>query len=88
VGSNINNESSAQTQADRQQYDPTSGMSGVDKFLSGAGKSVADMGLGIRQLTGFADQKEVDERKALDRPLMDTGAGVLGGRCWKRRHGA
>jgi hypothetical protein len=69
---------SAQTQADRQQYDPTSGMSGMDKFLSGAGKSVSDIGLGIRQLTGFADQKEVDERKALDRPLMDTGAGVLG----------
>jgi hypothetical protein len=30
--------------------DPTQGMSGVQRFLAGAGKSVADTGLGLRQL--------------------------------------
>ena len=54
------------------------GMSGIDKFLAGAGKSIADVGLGIRQLTGFAGQDEVDESKARDDALMDSGSGFAG----------
>src|SRR3990167_1347621 len=58
--------------------DPTEGMSGYDKFMAGAGKSVADLGLGARQLVGTASQEEVDEVKQRDAPLMNTGAGIAG----------
>lgn len=77
----------AQVQADRELYDPTKGMSGYDKFMAGAGKAVADTGLGLRQLGarvfGSADdvkrlQGEVAESRRLDSPLMSTGAGVAG----------
>lgn len=50
----------------------------LDRTLSGAGKSVADTAQGIGQLTGNVDQAEVDERKRIDAPLMDTGAGMAG----------
>jgi len=60
------------------QYDPTEGMSGPQKFWAGVGKSVADVGLGARQLVGLANQDEVDERKRLDAALMRTGAGKAG----------
>lgn len=74
---------SAKTQVDN---DPiTKGAKGFaadmgfgEKFAAGAGKAVSDIGLGIRQLTGNAPQSEVDERKRLDAPLMDTGAGMAG----------
>lgn len=60
------------------EVDPTEGMSGFEKFAAGAGKAVSDLGLGVRQLTGFASQEEVDEVKARDAALMDTGAGMAG----------
>ncbi len=56
----------------------TADTSGVGKFFAGAGKAVADMGLGIRQLVGNASQQEVDDTKARDSALMDSGAGMLG----------
>lgn len=71
--------------------DLTGGMSGVQKFMAGAGKSVADLGRGVRQLgaegaaffTGDrtradALRAEQDEVAARDAALMDTGAGVAG----------
>lgn len=58
--------------------DPTEGMSGVDKFLAGAGKALADTGRGIGQMVGLVSQKDIDEAAALDRPLMATGAGLVG----------
>jgi hypothetical protein len=33
-----------------ERVDPTDGMSGTEKFAAGAGKAVADLGLGVRQL--------------------------------------
>lgn len=42
----------AQREADRKLYDPTKGMSTMDKFWAGAGKAVADTGLGLSQLGG------------------------------------
>lgn len=77
----------AQVQADRQLYDPTKGMSTFDKAMAGAGKAVADTGLGLRQLGArvFGSpedvkrlQGEVAESRRLDSPLMSTGAGVTG----------
>lgn len=56
----------------------TADTSGMGKFLAGAGKAVADIGLGARQLVGHASQQEVDETKKRDAPLMDTGAGMVG----------
>lgn len=58
--------------------DPTDGMSTTDKFLAGAGKAYVDLWRGAKQLVGAADQKEIDDAKALDAPLMRTGAGKVG----------
>jgi len=72
-------------------YDPTEGMSGLDKFMAGAGKSVVDLGRGVRQLgaegaalvTGDrtradALRQEQDLVRQRDSALMDTGAGIAG----------
>lgn len=57
---------------------PTEGMSGTDKFLSGAGKALTDAGRGIEQFAGMVPQSDVDQSKAQDAPLMNTGAGMAG----------
>lgn len=74
-------------------YDPTEGMSSYEKFMAGAGKSVADTWRGLQQIGGaVADaipgvdltdwragvQADIDEARKLDAPLMATGAGKLG----------
>ena len=59
-------------------FDPTEGMSGTQKFLAGAGKAFVDLGRGAGQLTGLIDRKEIDQNKALEAPLMKTGAGMAG----------
>jgi hypothetical protein len=58
--------------------DPTEGMSGGQKFLAGAGKAMTDIGRGVGQLAGAVSQGDIDNAKALDAPLMKTGAGVAG----------
>lgn len=58
--------------------DPTEGMSGTDRFLAGAGKGFVDIGRGVKQMLGMADQSEIDEARRLDAPLMKTGSGVAG----------
>jgi hypothetical protein len=72
----------AQLEADRATYDPTIGMSGTDKFLAGTGKAFADIGRGVRQYLpqsmGGLSNEQVAESRALDAPLMKTGAGVAG----------
>ena len=59
-------------------YDVTQDMSGVDKFLSGAGKGMTDVARGVGQLTGLVSDEEIAESRARDKNLMDTGAGVAG----------
>ena len=75
-------------------YDPTTGMSGTEKFLAGAGKFFSDTGSGVRQLAADAlnpvsqaltgkdvlsqDYEGEKERARLDSPLMHTGAGLAG----------
>jgi hypothetical protein len=60
------------------EYNPTEGMSGIDKFQAGAGKSLYDTGRGIGQLTGLVEGGDVAESRRLDAPLMNTGAGMAG----------
>ena len=62
----------------RQSVDPTEGMTGGQKALAGAGKAFVDVSRGVKQITGFAPQAEIDEAKRLDAPLMRTGAGIAG----------
>jgi len=67
---------------DRAKYDPTIGMSGFEKFAAGAGKAMTDVGRGIRQYLpeaiGGLSSEQVAEARALDAPLMNTGAGMAG----------
>lgn len=55
------------------------GMSGLDKFRAGAGKTMTDIARGAGQMLGLVDQKSIDETKQRDAPLMNTGAGMTGG---------
>lgn len=73
-------------------YGATAGLSGYEKFMSGAGKSVADVGRGLKQIgaglgnqiglvsdeTVAGIQSGIDESRQLDAPLMETGAGLAG----------
>lgn len=78
-----------------QEFNPTKDMSVGELLAAGAGKSVADMGLGARQLGGMAMDylrpnpagqpsrsdilnREVEEVRRRDAPLMDTASGMLG----------
>jgi hypothetical protein len=67
-----------QVQYDTGAPDPTQGMSGVDKFLAGAGKAFTDVGRGAGQLVGLVNRSDVADSRKLDAPLMGTGAGVAG----------
>lgn len=67
-----------QQQADKEQYSPTKGMSGFEKFRAGFGKAFSDVGQGVGQLVGLVDQDQVDETKRNDQALMNTGAGLAG----------
>lgn len=60
------------------EYSPTDGMSGAGKFLAGAGKAFTDVGRGIGQRLGMVSEADVARSRALDAPLMDTGAGLAG----------
>lgn len=62
---------------------PTS--QGVDRVLSGAGKSVADLGNGLRQIGGMLGigdpaqiQSDIDAAKTRDAALMSTSTGLGG----------
>jgi hypothetical protein len=75
---------------DRALYDPTNGMSQGDRFWAGAGKAVKDIGRGAGQMAravlpaaagdalGLPTEKDIDEVKRLDAPLMATTAGTVG----------
>lgn len=58
---------------------PTADMSGVQKFVAGAGKGFADLGRGAAQLVGAGPSPEqVRQTKEEDAPLMESGAGIAG----------
>ena len=58
---------------------PTEGMGGMQKFNAGVGKAMTDVGQGAAQMVGMGPSaQEVQDRRALDKPLMATGAGMAG----------
>lgn len=59
-------------------YGPTAGMSGGEKFLAGAGKAFVDLGRGVGQLFGGVSRQDVAQSRALDAPLMQSGAAKAG----------
>jgi hypothetical protein len=59
-------------------FDPTEGMSGLDKFRAGMGKAFVDVGRGAGQLVGLVDREDVAESRKRDAALMNTGAGMGG----------
>lgn len=68
---------------DTQRIDPTADMSGLDKFRAGMGKSFVDIGRSVKRLGNMVGIGDYDEAAAkadaaLDKPLMDTGAGTAG----------
>lgn len=59
-------------------YDPTEGMSGLDKFRAGMGKAFVDVGRGVGQMVGLVDREDVAESRKRDAPLMNSGSGLAG----------
>lgn len=58
---------------------PTEGMSGMQKFNAGVGGAMTNVAQGAQQMLGMGpDAEAVKERRELDRPLMNTGAGMAG----------
>ena len=51
---------------------------GMQNFLAGAGKASYDLARGVGQLTGQESRQDVANSRALDAPLMATGAGKAG----------
>lgn len=71
-------QSLANIEADQASYSPTEGMSGTERFFAGAGKAINDLALGAGQAVGAVSRGQVADTRALDAPLMETGAGKFG----------
>lgn len=65
-----------------QAIDPTEGMSGFERFAAGTGKAMVDIGRGVRQYLpqalGGLSNEQIAEMREMDKPLMNTGAGMAG----------
>lgn len=61
-----------------EEYDPTKGMGTGERLAAGLGKTFTDYYQGAKQRLGFADEKDVAEKRATDAALMNTGAGKTG----------
>ena len=59
-------------------YDPTEGMSTLDKLRAGFGKAIVDTGRGLGQLVGAVSREEVEAARKQDAALMNSGAGAAG----------
>lgn len=63
----------------REPVDPTKDMGQLDRFNAGVGSALTSVVEGGQQLFGKGPTPEqVKERRALDSPLMNTGAGMAG----------
>lgn len=68
----------AQEAADRERYNPTSGMSAFERFRAGMGKAMTDAGRGVGQLVGLTSADDIAESRKLDAPLEATTGGKVG----------
>lgn len=68
----------AQEAADREEYNPTKGMSNLDKFGAGLAQGVHRVGRGLADITGLMDPEDVAAKNKLDQALLDTKAGSAG----------
>ena len=72
----------AQEQPPAPEIDPTEGNSFGKNAMIGAGKFFVDTARGVKQVLGVGDQaalqREVDESRRLDAPLMRTAGGKVG----------
>jgi hypothetical protein len=60
------------------EVDPTEGMSGMDKFLAGAGSGAMNVLRQTGNMLGMVDDEALAEQRRIDAPLMATGAGQAG----------
>lgn len=60
-------------------YDPTENMGAWERGLAGMGSTFVDYGQGIGQALGMVSPDDVAEKRRLDKALMDTTAGKVGG---------
>lgn len=58
--------------------DPTSGMSGMDKFLAGVGEGMTNVARGLGQAVGVVSRGDIKDSRSNDRWLNATGAGQAG----------
>jgi hypothetical protein len=56
----------------------TEGMSAIDKFRAGVGKSMVDTAQGLGQFVGLTDRQDVADSRRLNADLMKTTAGKVG----------
>jgi hypothetical protein len=77
-GYDVSKLSASQLKQKAETYDPTEGMSGFEKFAAGTGKAMTDVARGAGQMVGVVSRKDVEESRARDKALMNTGAGMAG----------
>lgn len=55
---------------EQQEYSPTAGMTGMEKFLAGAGGAMTNRLMGLGQLAGMVSPEQIAEQQRLAEPLM------------------
>lgn len=68
----------AQRTADAALYNPTSGMSGTEKFWAGVGQGLTNVGRQAGNIVGLTSDEDLNEARARDAALLATGAGRAG----------
>lgn len=58
--------------------DVTEGMSGLERFTAGVGRGVSNVGRQLGNMLGIVPDETLAEYRALDEPLLRTGAGQAG----------
>lgn len=62
----------------RADFDPTNGMSNFQKFWAGMGAGMTNTAQGVAQTFGLANRQDVQTKRQLDAPLLNTNAGYSG----------
>jgi hypothetical protein len=68
----------AAEQAPVEQYDPTADMGTGQRVLAGIGQGMTNVGRHAANLVGLQSDEQLADAKALDAPLLATGAGKTG----------